>query len=489
MSPRPDPGRELELAAAVLDAVDDAVFVHDPADGRILHVNRAACELYGWTRNEMLSLRIQDLSQGEPPYSQAEAREWVRKARQEGPQRFEWLARDRRGRLFWVEVALRRAHVAGAERVIASVRDIQRRKDAERRQSELERELLNSRVLEAVGRLAAGVAHDFNNVLGSVLGCAYVAGLDAQCPPGVRDQLDRIRELCQRGGELTRRLLRVARRGKGGVGAVDVGACLGDLRTLLERTFPKAIRLEVSVAEGTGSVRADPSQLTGVLLHLALNARDAMPEGGRLTIRARPADRAGVPGVRIEVMDTGPGVPDAIRDRIFEPYFTTKHRDNRPGMGLALARASVDRWGGRLELASGGGPGSTFVLWLPCAGRPECPAADPGARGRSVLLVDRSGERGGRVHAALERAGYRVEHVASSMEALERLGQDSRVAVVVLGEHEAAAGGPDVERLLAALAPELPLVRIGSGGHEEPAEVVRQVARASEGAKRGEAGG
>ncbi len=489
MSSRRDPARALELEAAVLDAVDDAVFVHDPADGRILHVNRAACELYGWARNEMLSLQIQDLSQGTPPYSQAEARAWVRKARQEGPQRFEWLARDRWGRLFWVEVALRRASVAGAERVIASVRDIQRRKDAERRQSELERELLNSRVLEAVGRLAAGVAHDFNNVLGSVLGCVYVAGMDAQCPPGVRDQLERIRELCQRGGELTRRLLRVARGGKGGVGAVDVGACLGDLRTLLERTFPKAIRLEVSVAEGTGSVRADPGQLTGVLLHLALNARDAMPEGGRLTIRARPAGRAGVPGVRIEVTDTGPGVPDAIRDRIFEPYFTTKHRDNRPGMGLALARASVDRWGGRLELASGAGPGSTFVLWLPCAGRPDCPAAGRDAGVRSVLMVGQPGERAGRVRTALEGAGYRVEHVASSVEALERLGRDSRVAVVVLGGEETGVGGPDVERLLAALAPELPVVRVGPWGNVDPAEVVQRVARALRGAWPGEAAG
>ncbi len=489
MSSRPDPSRELELAAAVLDAVDDAVFVHDPADGRILHVNRAACELYGWTRIEMLSLRIQDLSQGDPPFSQTEAREWVRRARQEGPQRFEWLARDRHGRLFWVEVALRRARVAGAERVIASVRDVQRRKDAERRQSELERELLNSRVLEAVGRLAAGVAHDFNNVLGSVLGCAYVAGLDTQCPPGVREQLDRIRELCQRGGELTRRLLRVARAGKGGMGAVDVRACLGDLRALLERTFPKAIRLEVSVAEGTGSVRADPGQLTGVLLHLALNARDAMPEGGRLTIRARPAGRGGIPGVQIDVTDTGPGVPDAIRDRIFEPYFTTKHRDNRPGMGLALARASVDRWGGRLELASGPGQGSTFVLWLPCAGRPECPPTNREAAERSVLVVEGPGGHAGRIRAALERAGYRVEHVASSVEALERLGRGARVAVVVLAEEGAETGGPNVERLLATLAPELQVVRVGTEGDGDPAGVVRQVARALEGMGCGEVGG
>ncbi len=481
MSPPPDPARELELAAAVLDAVDDAVFVHDPADGRILHVNRAACELYGWTRDEMLCLRIQDLSQGRPPYSQAEAREWVRRARREGPQRFEWLARDRRGRLFWVEVALRRACVAGAERVIASVRDIQRRKDAERRQSELERELLNSRVLEAVGRLAAGVAHDFNNVLGSVLGCAYVAGLDARCPPGVRDQLERIRELCQRGGELTRRLLRVARTGTAGVGAVDVAACLGDLRTLLERTFPRAIRLEVSVDEGTGAVRADPGQLTGVLLHLALNARDAMPEGGRLTIRARPAGREGVPGVRIEVTDTGPGVPDAIRDRIFEPYFTTKHRDNRPGMGLALARASVDRWGGRLELVSGAGPGSTFVLWLPCAGRPECPPADREAGERIVLVVQGVGERTDRVRAALERAGYRVESAATCVEALERLGRGAPVGAVVLGEEGARTRGPDVERLIGALAPEVPVVRIGRGEDTDPAEVVRALEDARQG--------
>ncbi|GAB4262082.1 hybrid sensor histidine kinase/response regulator [Deferrisoma sp.] len=584
-----------DFHAGLLDAVDDAVFVHHPADGRILYVNRAACELCGWPAGEMLALKVADLSEGVPPYTQAEAAAWVRKARLEGPQRFEWRARARDGRVFWVEVCLRRAEVRGADLVVASVRDVDEAKrvreelalarermnaafehapvgmsiatpegvflrvnpalcrmlgrsreelegstfhrythpedrgvsreclerlvagevpfyslrkryvrpdgtdawvethaslvrDAEgrplhvlcqmvdlslQRAAEVEREKLQhrlrrSQLLEAMGRLAAGVAHEFNNILGSILGAAYVGRLDLPATSPAREEFDRIAGLCKRGGEITQRLLAVARREAGPPGAASAGECLEEIRVLLEHTLPKTIALRLEVEPGLAPVAADAAGLTSVLLNLCLNARDAMPRGGTLQIRAARSDRDGARGVAIEVQDTGAGVAPEIRDQIFEPFFTTKSEGHGAGLGLAEAHASVSAWGGDLDLAATGPGGSTFRVWLPeASGTPEEPAAAPPRQepghpltAAPVLVVEDEEGVGDLVEVVLSRSGYRVERTRTGLEALERLRQREPPGLLVLDLILPEFDGIRLYRVVRGLLPELPVVVI-----------------------------
>ncbi len=587
--------QQLGFHASLLDAVEEALFVHDPAHGRIVFVNRAACDLYGWPAEKLLGMEVGELSEGEPPYSQKEAAEWLRRAGEEGPQRFEWRAQARDGRLFWVEVCLRRARVAGHDLVVASVRDIDEAKRAQealgearahmtaafelapvgmilatpdgvfvqvnpslcrmlgrtaeelvgrryaefthpedrrpseeylrrlvagkvdsyslrkrylrpdgsdvwvethaalvrdadgrplhvlcqlvdltlQRAAEVERERLQNRlrhaqVLEAVGRLAAGVAHDFNNILGSILGCAYVGRLEVPEGSVPHSEFERISSLCRRGGEITRRLLAVARRKGGRVEPVGVRECLEEIRVLLEHSLPKTVTLVMDVEPGLPPARADRPLLTTALLNLCLNARDAMPAGGTLTLTARRSDQGDEPGIEIRVVDTGSGIPVEIRDRIFEPFLSTKEAGDGAGLGLAEAHAGVTGWGGSLELVASGPGGSVFRLWLPAAdsgerrgrtrrrdGTVSHPLTD-----RVVVVVEDEEGVADLMALGLEAAGYRVERARTGIQALDRLQQDEPVGLLVLDLVLPELDGTQVYRLVRGVAPELPVVLV-----------------------------
>ena len=595
MTAPPGPGDRLPEVEALLDAVDDAVLVHDPREGTILHVNRAACELYGWEPHRMCRLSVADLSHGEPPYSETEARSWVRRATTEGPQRFEWLARHRTGRLFWVEVALRRARVQGADRVVASIRDIGRRKaaeqalrdsealfqsvfrnapigialsdpggtffrvnealartlgmepaelegrhflevthpddrkvsrdrlerllrgevpfytlekrylrrdgrpvwilaavsrvddsrgvpsllicqivdiserkEAERRKAELESKLRRSQVLEALGRLAGGVAHDFNNILGSILGCVYVARLSAPPRSDLQAEFDQIRALCRRGGEITRHLLTLARRHGERVEPVEVAECVGELRVLLAHCVPKTIRVAVDLAPGLPRVRVDRALLVTALLDLSLNACDSMPKGGDLRIDCRPEERRGCPGVRISVSDTA-GVPQAGRGRVPDGSVPPEATAEGSGIGLSTARAAVAEWGGELHPVEQEGVGHTFAVWLPEARDDTRPGAGPAARrgpahpltDRLVLVVEDEESVARLLLGCLGAAGYRAERVRTGLEALERVeALGPQVGLVVLDWILPEVGGEEVYRILKGLVPHVPVVLV-----------------------------
>lgn len=731
-SPRPHckafPALDAEEWRAVLDAVDDPIFLHDAATGDILDVNRAACERYGWSPEEFRGLTVEDISSGQPPYTLEEAGAWVRRAAAEGPQRFEWHCRRRDGRLFWSEVSLRRVAVRGRARVVASVRDVTARKRAEEslresderyhkafrdagigmamcapdgrflqvnralcrmlgytegklcglsflevthpgdrevssahlrrllsgaaeryhldkryltragetrwasvivtlvrdgagaplhtvsqihditegrriedalRESELkyrtllettgtgfviadlegrvldanaeyvrlsghrcleeirgrsalewtaphdrernaaaiaqclaqgvlrnfsvdyvdargnltpldinasalesalgprilglcqdvsdrraaeearaalERELHRSHALEAIGRLAGGVAHDFNNILGSILGSVYVARMEGGWEGPAAAELGGIQTLCKRGGDLTRQLLTVARRPPGREEVLDVGRQVAEVRRLLEHTLPRDIRLEVGAEEGLPAVRADRAGITTVLLDLALNARDAMPAGGLLRVHARRhRESGGEDWVHLEVADSGAGVPGHLRDRLFEPFFTTKALGAGMGLGLSTARAAVRGWGGDIGVDSVPGRGSTFTVRLPAW------VGDQGARAAGALahpltaaplLVVEDEEGVARLMTlVLEAQGYATVRASTGVEALERL-QERRGAfgLVLLDLVLPELGGEQVYRVLRGLAPEVPVLVVS--GREDLARAV-----------------
>jgi two-component system cell cycle sensor histidine kinase/response regulator CckA len=306
---------------------------------------------------------------------------------------------------------------------------------AHREQRRAEEAQRQSQKLEAIGLLAGGVAHDFNNLLVGILGYADVLAEEA-APGSVQAEAARtISQAAQRAAALTRQLLAVARLGRHPQQPVDLHEVVREVAALLERTLDKSIRLGVRLDAAGHSVRGDASQLQQVILNLAVNARDAMPEGGTLEI-ATAEDAGGGRRVLLVVSDTGVGIPKEHLERIFEPFFTTKDEGHGTGLGLATAYGIVKAHGGTLRVASDVGVGSRFTVSLPtCEGACGEPAEtpQPSVRGRGVVLVVDDEEvvrtTAGQMLASL---GFEPALVAGGREALEWLDRSPPPTAILL---------------------------------------------------------
>jgi two-component system cell cycle sensor histidine kinase/response regulator CckA len=308
----------------------------------------------------------------------------------------------------------------------------------------LEARLRQSLKMEAVGRLAGGVAHDFNNILTAILGNVELAQdqLARSLPDGgsPQEELRQIGRSAERAAALTRQLLAFSRRQISQPQALDVGQILADLEPMLRRLITEDIVLKVIPAGQLHSVHADPAQLEQVIVNLAINARDAMPDGGQLTLQtsnvtleesytAIHADARPGPHVLLAVSDTGCGMDAATLEHVFEPFFTTKRVGQGTGLGLATVYGIVRQAGGHVSVYSEPGHGTTFKVYLPAVSGPSRPRAsaaaeDPAPAGTEVILVceDDAVVRGLAV-SILEGAGYTVLASASGAQALSLVQQ------------------------------------------------------------------
>jgi nitrogen-specific signal transduction histidine kinase/CheY-like chemotaxis protein len=318
---------------------------------------------------------------------------------------------------------------------VAFVNDVSERRRAETEKQRLERTLEHATKMEAVGRLAGGIAHDFNNLLTALSGFAEVVldELPENHPlhEGARETL----KTCQRSGSLVRRLLAVSRRQMLQPEVIDLNPKIAEIEKMLRSVLGEDIDLVVKLQPGLGFVRADQSQIEQVVLNLVVNARDAMPTGGRLVIETATLDvgeefedqhlglRPG-PYVVISVSDTGSGMDRETLKHIFEPFFTTKERGKGTGLGLATVYGIVSQSEGRIWAYSEPGKGTTFRIYLPRitrSGEPEGARAltEPANRGSETVLVVED-EDSVRLVAvgSLRKAGYQVLQAASGEEAL-----------------------------------------------------------------------
>ncbi|MCA9516708.1 MAG: response regulator [Myxococcales bacterium] len=269
-----------------------------------------------------------------------------------------------------------------------------------------------ARKMQAIGRVAGGVAHDFNNLLVGILGSAELLLLDARLPDEAKSLTQTIIETAQQAGNLTRQLLGFARQGKYETRPVQLDDLVDELIELLQHSLDKRLRVVHERAEKTPVVMGDPNQLQLVFFNMALNARDAMPDGGTLTFRVRHVAADGVPGaehVLVDVIDEGVGIPDEVRDKLFEPFVTTREGTRGTGMGLAMAYGIVRNHGGAITVETERGKGTTFSVLLPaCDEVPRAAltrAATPASGGRILVVDDEEVAR--RVAARmLESLGY-----------------------------------------------------------------------------------
>jgi len=326
----------------------------------------------------------------------------------------------------WVELTARRDAAAG--RVVGVARDITEEK-------RLEQQLLRSQKLESVGRLAGGIAHDFNNLLTAMHGEIDLARLDLPAGSPMLEVLDRLQAAASRAGTLTHQLLAFARRQFASPRVVRLDAIVREFEPLLRRVLRENVRLDIRPAADGWPVRLDPSQVEQVLMNLVVNASDAMPDGGTLTIEtsnatlAEPGRREGVeiPAgdyVLLAVSDTGTGMDERTLARIFEPYFTTKEQGKGTGLGLAITYGIVKQNQGFIWVYSEPGAGTTFRLYFPRAGGAPPPALPPrpaGALGGSevVLLAEDDPQVREMASRALRAQGYRLLAAADGASALE----------------------------------------------------------------------
>jgi PAS domain S-box-containing protein len=372
--------------------------------------------------------------------------------------KYRFRARDGRYRILESE-GREIAPSGGERRFVVTSRDVTERE-------ELEERLLHSEKMESVGRLAGGVAHDFNNLLTVVLSNAQMAADELPLSSPLRDLVESIREAAQRGTALTRQLLAFARKQAATPAALDLGGMVKGLGRLLQRLLGERVALGVRLDPALWRIWMDPGQLEQVLVNLAVNARDAMPEGGRLTVTARnetlPATEAWsrglTPGdnVHVVVTDTGHGMDESTRVRVFEPFFTTKG-DRGTGLGLATSLGIVQQAGGAIWVESEPGRGAAFHLLLPRYAEPLEAATPPPARATAsapaTVLVVEDDEGVRRVAArSLRRAGYGVLSASSGPEAL-RLAAEHGGPIDLLLSDVGLPGmsGPELaDRLVAA---------------------------------------
>jgi signal transduction histidine kinase len=336
-----------------------------------------------------------------------------------------------------------------------------------RERVQLQRDLAQAQKLEAIGRLAGGVAHDFNNVLTAILGSSELLLLDTPAGATTREEVEIIRDAALRAQELIRQLLAFSARQVLQPAVVDLNDLIKNLGRMLRRLIGEDLMLEIELAQDLGAVRVDAGQVEQVLVNLAVNARDAMPDGGRLSIRTANValtDAGELPDGRyvlIEVSDTGIGMDEDTVARVFEPFFTTKERGKGTGLGLATVYGIVRQSGGQINVSSAPGTGTTFRIHLPRvdapvdAARVATPVTAPAAGTETILVAEDEQMVRVLIRKVLEQAGYTVLLGDGGAEALQLAERHTgRIHLLVTDVVMPGMNGPELARRLLERRPE-----------------------------------
>jgi PAS domain S-box-containing protein len=456
----------------LLNSIDEGIYTLD-RQGRITYVNTAAARMLGWEAEELIG----ELMHARLHHAQADGKPYP-------PGRNPIIATLRDGTVqqsahdvFWrkdgipLPVEYVASPIADAGTIAGAIvicRDISDRR-------RLEAQLIQAQKLESIGRLAGGIAHDFNNMLAIIQGCVELAIDALPDVHGVQADLRAIRDATDRAAALTGRLMSFARKQATAPQIFSLNDMLYSIEPLLRRILGSSVALELRLAADLALLRADFTQIEQVLLNLAVNARDAMPDGGRLTIETATIELDSTsiqhahmnPGryVTLSVSDTGPGIPPEIQAQIFDAFFTTKRDGTGTGLGLWASYGIVQQHGGTIGVSSEVGQGATFKVYLPCAeaetSAPDASAAVLSRGSETILLVDDQEPPRALAAHTLREHGYIVIE-ATTGEAGLKLAQnhagplDLLLADIVLPE----LGGTELAERIAAMRPGIKIVLV-----------------------------
>jgi two-component system cell cycle sensor histidine kinase/response regulator CckA len=465
-----------QLLKKTFASLHDAVFIIDAETARIMDCNPAASEMFGYAREEMvgqptLFLHVNNEALQEfrtYMYASVEEKGFLSLP--------EFGMKRENGELFSTEHSVVPLENDQGERIgwVSVVRDITERKRAEKKMAELQEQLRQSQKIEAIGRLGGGIAHDFNNLLTIIKGYSQLSLLDLKENDPLFGNIQEIKKATQRATDLTRQLLAFSRRQILDLKVLDLNTLLRDLDKMLRRIIGEDIELVTLLAEDLGRVKIDSGQIEQVIFNLAVNARDAMPSGGKLIIETAnveldeeyaSAHIGVVPGryVRLSVSDTGVGIPQEMKEKIFEPFFTTKEKGKGTGLGLSTVYGIVKQIGGNIWVYSEPGHGTTFKIYLPWVeeeldtlhGRDETDSLPMGSE--TVLLVEDEASVRDLAHRILSQQGYKVLEAANGEEALrvfqEHMGE--KIHLLLTDVVMPLMGGKELAERLKILSPDI----------------------------------
>ena len=404
---------------------------HVGLDGQWLRVNQKLCDIVGYTREELLLRTFQDITYPEDLEAdlvlvrQALAGETATYAMEK-----RYIRKN--GSLIWVQltVALARGPENEPEYFISIVEDINERKH-------LEEQLRHSQKMEAIGRLAGGVAHDFNNLLTVISGYGEMMIQETAHAPRLQSKAEAICAAAERAAVLTRQLLAFSRRQLVQPRTVDLNDVVEKMEQMLHRLIGEKVVLATVRRANPARVRIDPGQIEQVVVNLAVNARDSMPEGGTVTIQVGQQEFAGAIAATIEVRDEGTGMTEDVLAHLYEPFFTTKARGSGTGLGLSIVYGIIKQAGGTIDVDTQLGRGTTFRVVLPEVTNGELQPAPrdtskPVVRGsETVMLVEDEEALRGLAVQVLRANGYTVLEASTGEEA-ERVCSEFKGAIHIL---------------------------------------------------------
>jgi len=469
-----------ELLRAVMGSVPDAVITTDER-GIVRSANTAAERMFGSSAGVLTGRDVRELV----PDVFGDEMTGRRTACEPGR---EIEARRQNGSAFPAELSVTEFRLENARHFTVVVRDVTAHK-------KLEDQLRHAQKMEAVGRLAGGVAHDFNNLLTVINGFSEVLLDELPHPNTNRPAVEAIREAGARAAELTRQLLTFSRKAIVEPKVLDINEVVAQSAKLLKRLIGEDVTLTTILAPDLARVKADLSQIEQAVVNLAVNARDAMPDGGQLTIetcnvRLRSEDVVAYPDlapgdyVRLAISDTGMGMTDEVRAKIFEPFFTTKEPGKGTGLGLAMVYGAVQSHGGHISVYSEVGVGSTFKILLPVTTETrtsretgEAPLAE---RGTETLLLAEDEEGVRRLSRfVLESHGYTVFEAASGLEAVAlAASHPGRIHLMVTDVVMPEMGGREAAEAIRAQRPDLKVLFMS--GYTEDAVILHGIVEATD---------
>ncbi len=441
------------------------MWVYDPASLAFLAVNDAAVQQYGYTREEFLQMEISDIRPPEHSGARLQPGDGLEALGRNLAARL-WRHRRKDGTFFDVEVIANSVVFNGVQARLVLAKDVTLR-------TQLEMQLRQAQKMEAVGVLAGGVAHDFNNLLAVILTYTELVRLELPDSDPRATDLDEVKAAAERATALTRQLLAFSRQSVVQASVVDLVALVQGFEKMLRRLIGEDIEVETVFSSETDSVLADPSQLEQVLLNLAVNARDAMPTGGKLTIAVETVtvDEASreLHGLQeagkfvvTSVSDTGVGMTPETRVHVFEPFFTTKEVGKGTGLGLATVYAIVTQAGGNISVYSEPGRGSTFRVYLPAVvdsaeSRNTTSGPHPAIGGKeTILLVEDDAAVRAAATGALTRLGYSVLETPNADSAFEVFSRNPTLIDLVISDVVMpGTDGPTLLKRLRSLRPGL----------------------------------
>ncbi|HMA61293.1 MAG TPA: PAS domain S-box protein [bacterium] len=351
----------------------DGIFLHD-LEGNIIDVNQVAAEQSGYSRKELLEMEVFEL------HTENTNKEEILRQWQEWDTNQQVIIEDyhknKDGSLTPMEIKTGRVNYGDKELMLAITRDISARRKAEEEKDELQEQLLQSQKLESIGTLAGGVAHDFNNILTVIIGLSQMILNQTEKSNSNYQHLKSIDEAARRAADLTRNLLLFSRKQDMDLKNVNLSEIIDNLNKMLNRLIGEDIQMHNTLPDNLWEIEADQGQIEQVITNLVVNARDAMPDGGHLSLSTQNVfidkNKAQAipdiePGqyVMLSIEDTGHGIDKSIQDKIFDPFFTTKGRSEGTGMGLSVVHGIIKEHGGLINVYSESGQGTIFKIYLP----------------------------------------------------------------------------------------------------------------------------